>query len=316
MQTLLWTLILVSSLAVAAAASQVFAAKAEEGARASKLPPFFWGVVLMALGVSLPELVISTVASAKGYSSFVPAYALGANLVNLLLILGVCTFSVRTLSVQKESTLRQVPLLLGSLFLLVLLSADGSLTAIEGVILLLALGVYLAARHEDYKQGLMDRINQLFNMEGWSAPLALTLLLSAAALVAGAYFTVTGVIEISEVQNWLPSVLGGSVVALGVSIPEMMLALKAAKRGNGDAVISLLVASTVLNSTLVMAIPSFFGTLNVTGDTLTIALPFLLIALILFTYSTLQKKWSMYEGALMILLYLVFLFQFINPLFS
>ncbi|MEK9159507.1 MAG: hypothetical protein AAB383_02130 [Patescibacteria group bacterium] len=316
MQILLWTLILVSSLAVAAAASQVFAAKAEEGARASKLSPFFWGVVLMALGVSLPELVISTVASAKGYSSFVPAYVWGANLVNLLLIMGICALTTRTLSVQKESTIRQVPLLLGTLFLLVVLSADGSLTAIEGGVLLLALGVFLAARREDHKQGLMDRISQLFNMEAWSAPLALTLLLSAAALVAGAYFTVTGVIEISEMQNWLPSVLGGSVVALGVSAPEMLLAHRAAKRGNGDAVVSLLVASTVLNATLVMAIPSFFGTLNVTGDTLNLALPFLLIALILFTFSTLQKKWSAYEGALMILLYLVFLLQFINPLFS
>lgn len=316
MQTVLWSIILVVSLAVAAASAQVFAAKAEEGARASRLSPFLTGVVLMALGVSLPELVTSIVASAKGYSSFVPAYVWGANLVNLLLILGVCAFKAKNLSVQKDSTLKQIPLLLCTGFFLIVLSFDGSLTAVEGGLLLLALALFLAARHNDYKQGLLERVSQLFNMEGWTAPLALTLLLSAAALGAGSYFTFTSVAEISELQNWLPSVLGGSVVALGVSAPEMVLAYRAAKKGNGDAVVTLLVASTVLNSTLVMAIPSFFGTLNVTGDVLTLALPFLLIALVLFSFSTLQRKWSAYEGAFLILLYLVFLVQFLNPSFS
>jgi|GEM_PF-1655156 len=316
MQTLFWFLILIISLAVAASAAQVFAAKAEEGARASQISPFFIGVVLMALGVSLPELLTSVVASVKGYSSFVPAYVWGSNLVNLLLILGICAFKTKNLSAQKDSTLRQIPLLLCSVFFLIVLSFDGSLTAVEGGMLLAALAVFLLARHNDYKQGLMERVSQLFNMESWSAPLALTLLLSAAALGAGSYFTLTSVTEISGLQNWLPSVLGGSIVALGFSVPEMVLAYRAAKKGNGDAVITLLVASTVLNSTLVMAIPSFFGTLNVTGDILTLALPFLLIALILFSFSTLQRKWSVYEGAFLILLYLVFLIQFLNPSFS
>lgn len=316
MQTLLWSLILVSSLAVAAASAHVFAAKAEEGARASRLSPFFAGALLLALGVSLPELVISTVASVKGYSSFVPAYVWGANLVNLLLILGVCAVSARSLSVHKDSTLRQLPLLLCSVFLLIVLSFDGSLTPVEGILLLGAMTVFLMARHNDMRQGLMERMEQLFSFEKWSAPLAATLLLSAVALVAGAFFTVQATVEISESQNWLPSLLGGSVVALGVSIPEMVLALRAAKKGNGDSVVNLLVASTVLNSTLVMAIPSFFETLNVTGDTLVLALPFLLIALILFAFAMLQRKWSAYEGAFLILLYLVFLLQFINPLFS
>lgn len=50
MDTFIWTLILVASLAIAAAASQVFAAKAEEGAKASRLSPFFWGATLMVFG--------------------------------------------------------------------------------------------------------------------------------------------------------------------------------------------------------------------------------------------------------------------------
>ncbi len=316
MQTLLWSLILVASLAVTACAAQVFAAKASEGARASRFSPFTVGVLLSALAVSLPELVVSTVASVKGYSSFVPAYALGANLINLLLIVGVAATAARTLSVQKESSLMQLPLLLCSVFLLIVLGFDGSITPFEGVLLLIGLVCFLVARVKAAKQGLMDRIEQLFNMEKWTAPLAATLLLSAAALVAGAYFTVEGVIEISETQNWLPSLLGGSVVALGLSVPEMVLALRAAKKGDGDSVMTTLVASTVLNSTLVLAVPSFFETLNVTGDTLVLALPFLIIALILFGFSTLQKKWSVYEGTFLILLYLVFLLQFINPLFS
>lgn len=316
MQTFIWTLILVASLAVAAAASQVFAAKAEEGAKASRLSPFFWGATLMVFGVSLPEFLISIVASAKGYSSVVPAYSLGANLVNLLLITGLCAWGVKNFSAQKESTLKQIPLLLASSFLMIVLAFDGSIDRIEGGVLLLAFVLFLFARYNDAKQGILETAAQLFNMNRWTLPLALTLLLSGAMLGAGAYFVLISLAEISELQNWLPSLLGGSVVALGVSAPEMALAYRAAKKGNSDGVIALISASTILNSTLVLAIPALVGSLNVTSDVLTLALPFLLLALILFAFSTLQRKWSTIEGIFLILLYLVFLFQFLNPLFS
>lgn len=316
MDTFIWTLILVASLAIAAAASQVFAAKAEEGAKASRLSPFFWGATLMVFGVSLPELLISIVASAKAYSSVVPAYSLGANLVNLLLITGLCAWGVKNFSAQKESTLKQIPLLLASSFLMIVLAFDGSIDRIEGGVLLLAFVLFLFARYNDAKQGILETVAQLFNMNRWTLPLALTLLLSGAVLGVGAYFVLISLAEISELQNWLPSVLGGSVVALGVSAPEMALAYRAAKKGNSDSVIALISASTILNSTLVLAIPALVGSLNVTSDVLTLALPFLLLALILFAFSTLQRKWSTIEGIFLILLYLVFLFQFLNPLFS
>jgi cation:H+ antiporter len=316
MQTLIWILILIASLAVAAAASQVFAAKAEEAAKASRFSPFFTGVMVMALGVSLPELVTSVVASLKNYSSFVPALVWGSNLVNLLLILGVSAMRAKTLTISKEDSLKQIPLLLCTVFLLIALSFDGTVTSTEGLILLAALVVFLLAKAQAAKQGLLDRMGQLFNMESWSIPLALALLLSAVALVAGSYFSFVGTVELSEQNNWLPGLLGGSAVALAFSIPELALALRAAKKGYGDEVVSILVTSTVLNSTLVIAIASFMGPLNVSGETLVLALPFLLISLILFSFSALQKRWSAYEGAFLVLLYLVFLFQFLNPLLS
>lgn len=316
MQTFIWTLILLASLAAIAAGSQVFAAKAEEGAKASRLSPFFWGGILLVFGVSLPELALSIVASAKGYSSIVPAYSLGANLVNLLLILGLLAWSTKNFSVQKDSTIKQIPLLLCCSFLMIVLAFDGSIEPIEGGVLLIAFVLFLFARYNDAKQGILESVAQLFNMERWTLPLVLTLVLSGTVLVTGAYLLIISLAEISELQNWLPSTLGGSILALGVSAPEMALAYRAAKKGNSDGVIAIIIASTILNSTLVLGLPALFGSLNVTSDVLNLALPFLLLALILFAFSTLQRKWSAIEGIFLILLYLVFLFQFLNPLFS
>ncbi len=302
------------------AAAQVFTVKAEESARAAKLSPFLTGVVITVFGVALPELCISIIATGLDYSAMVPTYATGANLVNLLLITGVLAIWAGTLKagpkgLLSDKVLKQIPLLLGSTILLLFLSFDGRIDLWEGVVLFAAFLIFAAARRHDYKEGILEKFERIFSFvrPGKSFPM---LLLSFIFLLVGSFLTVRGVVEISEMQNWNPGYLASSVLALAVSVPEMLLAYRAVKKGNTDLAVGTLIASCILNATLVLAIPAFVGPLNVLDDVVGFSLMFLLFATILFSFSAFERKWSAPSGALLILLYLVFLIQFLNPLFS
>ncbi len=315
MTILLWSLIFILGLAATVVAAELFIGKAEETGKKAKLSPFFSGVLISTFLVALPELFISILATAKDYSSVVPTYVTGANLINLLLIPGLLALTAAGVSIKNDSALKQIPMLLGSVILFMVLSRDGQIDAWEGVVLLGAFALFAHARHADYKLGLWERVERLLTF-GRSTNSILPLVLWLAILAVGAYGTVRGMVEISEVQNWNPGYLASSIVALAVSVPEIIYCIRAVKKGNVDNAVNVLIASTVVNTTLVMALPSFVKSLNVLDDVVLISSSYLFFATLLFSLALLLRKWSAQQGALLVLIYLVFLVQFLNPLFS
>lgn len=315
MTTPFWIFIFILAISATVAASQLFSAQAEKLVKKTSFSPFFKDVVIATFLVALPELCISIFATTQDYSSMVPTYVTGANLINLLLIPGIVALAAGSLTVSKEATLKQIPMLFSSIILLFVLSFDGQISLWEGIVLLLVFGAFIAAKRSEYKEGLWERIEQWFSF-GKSQRAVAPLLFWLLVLGAGTYFTVTGVVALSEAKNFNPGYLASSIVALAVSIPELVYAYHAAKKGRGDSAVNVLITSTILNSTLVLALPSFVKPLNVLDDVLKISTPFLFFAVILFSLSLLKRQWTAYEGAALILIYLVFLVQFLNPLFS
>jgi cation:H+ antiporter len=315
MNTILWIAIFILAVSATVAASQLFSAQAEKLVKKTSFSPFFKDVVIATFLVALPELFISIFATTQDYSSMVPTYVTGANLINLLLIPGIIALALGSLTVSKENALKQLPMLFSSIVLLLVLSFDGEISLWEGLVLLTAFVAFVAAKRSEYREGLWERIEHWFSFgksERTMAPLIFWLLV----LCAGTYYTVTGVVAISEVENFNPGYLASSVIALAVSIPELIFAYRATKAGRGDSAVTVLITSTIINSTLVLALPSFIKPLNVLDDVLKISTPFLLFAVILFSLTLFKRKWTAYEGAALILIYLVFLVQFLNPLFS
>ena len=206
-------------------------------------------------------------------------------------------------------------MLFASIILLLILSFDGEVSRWEGVTLLIAFGIFALARYSEYKQGLWERLEHLLDLARPNRS-PFSLVLWFIILVTGAYFTVKGLTTISEIKGVNPGYLASTVVALAVSAPEIIFAYRSTKKGNGDAALNVLISSTIVNSTLVMAIPALIKPLDVLNDTVTIGNVFLLVAILLFSLSMLQKKWSSHEGAFLVLLYLIYLIQFLNPLFS
>jgi len=311
MSLTLWILTFVLALAVLLKASNVLVSGASKLVKALGWSSFFIGMTVLAIGTSLPELASSLWAVQSNTTSLVASNVLGSNIANILLILGLGAVAYKGIN-SNESSRSLIGLLLGSTFLLIVTIYDGTVQWFEGLVLIGAFVITLLHNAAEYREGRFEALKNWFNPESFDAKLLLTLILSGAATLASSYFVVKALEEIASKANLMPSVLGASLLALGTSLPELAVTFAALKKGKVDMAIGTLIGSNLFNATLVLGLPSLFHTLTVTGDTLTLGLPFLLMSTLLLIFALSQRKLSSYEGAIYVLLYGVFSFQLLS----
>jgi len=309
----------IAALAVLIKASDVFTDNSEKLGKLLGIPQFIIGISIVALGTSLPELVTSVLATIQGYSSIVTANVVGSNIANILLVTGISALVVKRLVVEKNLIKLDLPILFAITAILLVTIYDGSFNFMEGIILMLAYLVYIAYNFSEHRQHklrelekkLEKKVDEVIHPEHKenNAKLLLFIFLSALFVFLGAKFTIDSIVNISELLNLAPSAIAISAVAIGTSLPELMVGISAAKKKNYEMVIGNVIGSNIFNATVVMSMASFFGELNVTSDVLTIAIPYLIIATILFTFSGIERKVFSFEGALYGILYFLFMGQ-------
>lgn len=335
MNILTWSLIFVAALALLIKSADYFTAFSERIGKILGVPQFIIGVSIVALGTSLPELMTSIIATLDGYSSIVTANVVGSNIANILLVIGVGALVAKTLTIEKSLIKLDLPLLVGITALLVVLILDGNFYWYEGLILIAAYGVYISYNIYEHKQSKLSKLGEAAKevveaveeavdeekkeeakktkeTEKISWKLILFILLSSVGIYFGARYTIESIIKLSELLNLAPAAIAISAVAIGTSLPELLVSIQAARRKNHEMVLGNVIGSNILNSTIIMGIPSFIGTLYVSEEVISIAIPFLIIATLLLTFSGIERKIFSFEGALYGILYFVFIGQLFN----
>lgn len=314
MTILLWAIIFVLALALLIASADWFTNASERLGRILGIPQFIIGVSIVALGTSFPELMTSILATIQDYSSIVAANVVGSNIANILLVGGVTAMYAGQMFVEKSIIKLDLPILGAITALLIVTIYDGQFTLVEGIIMLLAYVVYVSYNLHDHKQNKIENLEEkveqaLSKKEKVDAKLIFILIASAAGVFIGSKYSIDAIIKISEIINLAPAAIAISAVAIGTSLPELIVSIKAAQKKNFEMVVGNIIGSNILNSTLVMGIPAFLGTLTVAPEVITIAIPFLIIATILFAFTGIEKKIFSFEGALYGILYFVFIGQ-------
>lgn len=111
-------------------------------ARWAGLSPLLIGLTIVSLGTSAPEIVISIIASLSGSGELAVGNALGSNIANTGLVLGV-TLIIKSMAVEASATRRELPQMMGATLLAGALLADGELSFLDGTVLLSALILFL-----------------------------------------------------------------------------------------------------------------------------------------------------------------------------
>lgn len=284
-------------------------------ARYAGMPPLLIGMVIVGFGTSAPEMVVSGVAALDGKPALALGNALGSNIVNIGLVLGV-TALIAPIAVHSKIVRRELPLLLGITLLAGGLLWDGALSRTEAIVLLagffvlIGWTIYEGIRYrEDSFAGEMDQ-----ELSRHPMPLAKALfwlVAGLALLIISSRILVWGAVSIAQTLGVSDLIIGLTIVALGTSLPELAASVIAARKGEHDIAIGNIVGSNMFNLLAVVGIAGVITPMsNIAAEVISRDWPTMLVltlALFAMAYGFRgQGRINRFEGAVLLLAYVVY----------
>ncbi len=238
-------------------------AGASATARNLGVSPLVIGLTIIGFGTSAPELVVSAVATLKGNSGLAVGNAIGSNIANMGLVLGV-TALIYPLRLESTALKREYPMLLLIMLVCFLMALDGGYSHVEGWILLISLLlVVIWIIHIGMRRPPSDPLAEEFEAEipkDMPPKVAFFwLMVGLVVLPVSSQFLVDGAITISKSLGVSDIVIGLTIVSLGTSLPELATAVTSALRKEDDLAIGNIIGSNIFNLLGVLGIAAVLG---------------------------------------------------------
>ena len=292
-------------------------------ARRLGIPPMIIGLTGVSIGTSAPELAVGIDAMKVNAGSLAVGNIAGTNIVNLLLILGLCAV-LRPIDFERRTLLIDLPGMAIVAVLVYVLSLDGALQTREGIPLVIAAVAYTVLlgwwtrRESVAKNGELAADMAVEARVTAPAEYArgrvwwfgLLLIVGIAIIVVGADALVRGSVELARLVGVSDAFIGLTVVAIGTSAPELVTALVSTFRGDRDIAVGNLIGSSVYNLTLILGVPVLVanGSGPIENLLLHIDLPIMVaVCLLCVPLFLTGKRLSRAEGILMVSGYVAYL---------
>ena len=227
-------------------------------ARNLGVPPLLIGLTIVALATSAPEILVSLVAALRGEPDLAIGNAIGSNIANIGLVLGVVAI-LRPIELKSATLRREMPALLAVTLLTVALFLDSYLGRVDGLALLTGLIIVMIwLTRLGFRSSSTDPLQAEFDAEipkHMSMRVAVIwLLVGIGTLLLGANFLVDGAVAIAKSLGVSEVVIGITMVALFTSLPELAVSLVAAFRGEYGLAIGNIVGSNIFNLLAVLGV--------------------------------------------------------------
>lgn len=230
-------------------------------ARHFRVSPMIIGLTIVSLCTSFPEMLVSAIAAWDGNSDLGIGNALGSNVANIGMVLGM-TAVVVPLTMHSSILKREMPVLLVVMVLALVLMIDGELGRMDGVILLAGLAgllwwlVHLGMRerHDPLEQEFAGEIPDMS-----LSTAVVWFVIGLVLLMASSRMVVWGSVEIAHFFGVSDLVIGLTIVAIGTSLPELMASIMSVKKGEDDLAIGNVVGSNMFNILAVLSMPALIA---------------------------------------------------------
>lgn len=305
-------LILIFSLALLIKSSDYFTAAAEKIGVMCGISPFTVGLTIVSIGTSLPELISSLFAVSEGASEIVAGNVIGSNIANIFLVMAIGAIMSRVLVIRRNLLPVDLPMLIGSAFFMALATLDGTFSRGEALLFILCMVLFMLYMLRDGRSKPQAIINVESQEWDWK-PFAIVLV-SGTCIYFGAKYTVDSVINISNILDLGKEVVAVSVVALGTSLPELAVTISAVRSNNPAIIVGNVLGSNIFNTFAVMGIPGVIHELHVPESMVTLGIPAMLVATIMFLVVTVDKKVAEWEGWMFLIFYCFFIGKIFNLL--
>ena len=230
------------------------------------MPSLLIGILIVGFGTSAPEMVVSAIAAYEGNPGLALGNAIGSNIVNIALILGI-TAIVAPIAVNSKIVKKEIPLLLLIVLFTGYLLLDNTLTLFEGVILLAGFfalvlwSVFAAFRSRG--DSFEDQMDIELNEDIMSLKVGIMwLVFGLILLIASSRLLVWGAVGVANSFGVSDLIIGLTIVALGTSLPELAASVIAARKGEHDIAIGNVVGSNMFNLLAVIGIAVVIAPMN------------------------------------------------------
>ena len=241
--------------------ADLFVSGAASIAKNLGMSPIIIGLTIVSIGTSAPEILVSVTASLSGAGDLAIGNAIGSNIANIALVLGV-TVLVAPLMVEERCMKIEVPILLLATAGVGVLIFDRQLTAVDGWIMISVLLIIVALMvrmrigdaelSEAADTGSMPYLPQ---GRAW-----LTFFFGLVLLIASSKTLVWGAVIAAEELGVSNLIIGLTIVAIGTSLPELAASIASATRGHTEIALGNIIGSNLFNLLAVMAIPGVVET--------------------------------------------------------
>ena len=261
---------------------------ASAAARNMGVAPLLIGLTIVAFATSAPEILVSVVAASRGEPGLAFGNAIGSNIVNIGLVLGV-TAVVRPIPLESATLRREMPALLAVSLLTVSLFLDTRLSRPDGIVMLTGLAIVMIWF---VRLGIRSAENDPIKMDyeaeipkDVSTKMAfIWLLVGLGVLLVGAEWLVDGSIGVAQSLGVSEVVIGITIVAIGTSVPELAVSLVSALRGEYGLAIGNIVGSNIFNLLAVIGLAATIHPATVAPSVLSLHI-FVMVAFTLVLFA-------------------------------
>ena len=280
-------------------------------ARRFNMSELLIGLTIVAIGTSLPELVISTGSALKGSPGLALGNVIGSNIFNGMLILGV-TALLCPIKFNAKMLTREIPFNLLATVALILVSgsmlvggAPGEMiTRYGGMILLCFLAVFVRYTFSITNEGGDEEPVEVLSM--WKVVLFIAT--GLAALIFGGNLFVDGATEIARVLGLSEAVIGITIVSAGSSLPELAVSVSAARKGNVGIALGNVLGSNILNIFFILGVSATITPISLDGFSFVDYYVLLASSLLIYAVARFGGKAviNRFEGALLVAGYVAY----------
>lgn len=277
------------------------------------IPEIIIGLTIVSIGTSLPELIITISSAVKGNTELIVGNAIGSNICNLLLILGVAS-AINPLKIDDEAKKLHIPISLAATLIILLLGSevtgtgDVVINRQRGIILLSLFIIYFSYpiyvsvkdflhRNDEENSENTKKINIFLSI--------IYIIIGVLFLKYGGDFVVDNAEEIAKYFNISDRIIGLTIVAIGTALPELITSIVATIKGDSDLAVGNIIGSNIFNLLLILGVGAIITPIAITTEFIGNLILLAGGTLLVWTYNFWGTKNTIgrFQGVILIILY-------------
>ena len=270
-----------------------------------KIPTIIVGLTIVAFGTSAPEAAVSITSSIVGNNAMAVSNVVGSNLFNMLMVIGIAAL-MSNLLMEKSVLNKDLPFLVGITVLWAIFLVIGwDISAIEGIILLALLVIYVVYLIRDAKKS--SDANYVEKPKLTTPKSIIFILVGLAGIIIGGDLVVDSASAIAIALGMSETLVGLTIVAIGTSLPELVTSITALRKGENQLVIGNVVGSNIFNILFVLGASSAISRIPLDSSMLIDVLFMVAVTVLCFIFGKTQEKYDKKEGIILIILFIAYM---------